>query len=402
MAAALEGVLVADFSHVFAGPYCTMTLADMGAEVIKIEPPQGDASRGYPPLNAQGESPSFLSMNRNKKGIVLDLADSRGQAAARELAERADVLVENFATGVMQRLGLDYESIAARNPRLIYCSISAYGRSGPYAGRAGYDPVIQAESGMLSLNGDPGGTPYRSGVAFVDLGAGMFAAQAVLAALYARTVNGHGQFIDVPLYDSAISLTCYHAMTFLSSGRHPGRQGNGSPIVGPMGLFDAKDGKFFLTIAGDSVWRKLVKALGDPPELAGPDFATNAQRVQRSDDLAALLGAYFRSQPLDHWIARLRNHGVPAGPVRDIPEAAQAPETIERGIVGMAPHAGSGRVPNVRFPQAMQGTPLVQPRGAPLLGEHTDAVLSTLLGYAPERIASLRADGVLGPERAAA
>jgi len=396
MTAALENIRVADFSHVFAGPYCTLALADMGAEVIKIEPPQGDASRGYPPLDPSGESASFLCMNRNKKGVVLDLSDARGQQLAREIVARADVVVENFATGVMQRFGLDYETLSKDNPRLIYCSISAYGRSGPYADRAGYDPVIQAESGMMSLNGDPDGVPYRSGVAFVDLGAGMFAAQAILAALYARSIGGLGQFIDVPLYDSAISLTGYHMMTYLASGSHPGRQGNSSPIVGPMGLFDANDGKFFLTVAGDSVWRKLVRELGDPPELAGPEYATNRKRVQESKALASRLQVKFRDHSRAHWIDRLRLAGVPAGPVNSIAEAVEAPETTGRGIIGTAPHTRSKAVPNVRLPHAMHGTPLIAPLGAPLLGEHTHEVLTNVLGYTVDQIAALQADGVLG------
>ncbi len=393
---ALENVRVADFSHVFAGPYCTLALADFGAEVIKIEPPHGDAARGYTPPDVHGESPSFLCMNRNKKGIVLDLSHERGREIARDIVGKADVVVENFATGVMNRLGLDYASLARDNPRLIYCSISAYGRSGAFADRAGYDPVIQAESGLMALNGDPSGPPYRSGVAFVDLCTGMFATQAILAALVARGASGRGQFIDVPLFDSAVYLAGYHMMNYLASGGHPGRLGNASPVVAPMGLYDTIDGQMFITVAGDAVWRKLVNAMGEPEELLCPEFATNRTRVQAMTSLNAVLQTMFVRESLSHWVELFRKAGVPAGPVRTIPEAAESPETRKRGIIGRAPHSTAGEVSNVRAPMSMSGTPLVAPRGAPVLGEHTLSVLTDLLGYPPELLAELEAEGVLG------
>ncbi|MBW7923139.1 MAG: CoA transferase [Burkholderiaceae bacterium] len=393
---ALGNVRVADFSHVFAGPYCTLALADFGAEVIKIEPPHGDAARGYTPPDVNGESPSFLCMNRNKKGIVLDLNSERGREVARDIVRRSDVVVENFATGVMERLGLGYADLAKDDPRLIYCSISAYGRSGPFAGRAGYDPVIQAESGLMALNGDPDGPPYRSGVAFVDLCTGMFATQAVLAALVARGVSGRGQFIDVPLFDSAVYLAGYHMMNYRASGAHPGRLGNASPVVAPMGLYDTGDGRMFITVAGDAVWRKLVKALGEPAELSRPEYATNRARVQEMASLNSALQSVFARAPLSHWVELLRAAGVPAGPVRTIPEAAESPETREREIIGTAPHSTAERVPNVRAPMSMSGTPLIPPSGAPVLGEHTRSVLSGLLGYPPDLLAELEAEGVLG------
>ncbi len=393
---ALENVRVVDFSHVFAGPYCTMALADFGAEVIKIEPPHGDASRGYTPPDLNGESPSFLCMNRNKKGIVLDLSHERGRKIALDIVAKADVVVENFATGVMNRLGLDYDSLARDNPKLIYCSISAYGRSGPFAERAGYDPVIQAESGLMALNGDPQGPPYRSGVAFVDLCTGMFATQAILAALFARAVSGRGQYIDVPLFDSAVYLAGYHVMNYLASGEHPGRLGNASPVVAPIGLYETRDGSMFITVAGDAVWRKLVKAMGEPEELLRPEYATNRSRVQERAALNAALQTILVRAPLSHWVELFRKAGVPAGPVRTIPEAAESPETRERGILGKAPHSTAGEVPNVRAPMMLTETPLVAPRGAPALGEHTHSVLRDLLGYSSELLAELEADGILG------
>lgn len=395
MSAALEGVRIADFSHVFAGPYCTMILADMGAEVIKIEPPKGDSTRGYKPPDLGGESPSFLSMNRNKKGVVLDLSTQEGRQVARDIVVRADVLVENFATGVMQRLGLEYDALAKSNPRLIYCSISAYGRTGSFADRAGYDPVVQAESGLMSLNGFPDGEPHKTAIAMIDITTGMFAAHAILAALYARETSGRGQFIDVPLFDNAACLGSYQTMNYLVSGVNPQRLGNNSPVVAPLDLFDAQDGKFLMTIGGDSVWNKLVTLLGNPPELQTAEYTTNSARLQNQPQLKLILQRLFGQASLAQWMERLRAAGVPAGPVRSIAEAVDSPEMKERGIISMAPHTGVGTVPNLRLPMAMSGTPLIAPRGAPVLGEHTHSVLAELLNYAPDRIADLEKKGAI-------
>lgn len=395
MSAALEGIRVADFSHVFAGPYCTMILADMGAEVIKIEPPKGDATRGFTPPDLGGESPAFLSMNRNKKGVVLDLGTDEGRQIAREIIARADILTENFATGVMQRLGLDYDALAALNPRLIYCSISAYGRSGRFADRAGYDPVVQAESGLMSLNGFSDGEPHKTAMAMIDITTGMFAAHAILAALYARVASGCGQFIDVPLFDNAACLGSYQTMNYLASGVNPERLGNNSPVVAPVDLFNAQDGRFFMTIGGDNVWQKLVNALGAPAELQTADYNTNSARLQNEPKLKLILQRLFGQAPLAQWMERLRAAGVPAGPVRSIAEAVDSPEMKERRIIGTAPHTTVGTVPNLRLPMAMSGTPLIAPRGAPVLGEHTHSVLAQLLNYQPDRIAALEKKGVV-------
>jgi len=399
MTAALEGVRVADFSHLIAGPYCTMILADMGAEVIKIEPPKGDATRGYTPPDLAGESPTFLSMNRNKQGVVLDLAHEEGRQVARDIVARSDVLMENFATGVMQRLGLDYETLSKSNSRLIYCSISAFGRSGRFADRAGYDPVIQAESGLMYLNGFPDGEPHKTAVAMIDVSTGMYATQAILAALYARVTTGRGQFIDVPLFDNAASFASYITMNYLVSGVNPQRLGNNSPVVVPSDVFDAQDGKFYMTVAGDNVWNKLVKEMGDPPELQSADYAINSARMHNQRKLKPILQRLFAQAPLAQWMKKLRAAGVPAGPIRSIAEAVDSPEMKERGIIGTAPHTSAGTVPNVRLPIAMSGTPLIAPRGAPLLGEHTHSVLTGLLGYKPERIAELEKKAVIMPKR---
>lgn len=401
MVAALDDVFVVDFTHVFAGPYCTMTLADMGAEVIKIESPRGDAVRGYTPPDIQGASPSFLLLNRNKKGMVLDLWKEEGKNIVLDLIKRADVIVENFSTGVMDRLGLDYESLAKINPRLIYCSISAYGRSGPLAQRAGYDPVIQAETGIMSVNGDSSGDPHRTGIAFVDLCGGMFATQAILAALYSRCATGKGQYIDVPLFDTGVSLTSYHTMNYLASGEHPGRLGNKSVLIAPIGLYDAADGQFFLTVGGDKIWDKMVAAMGHPEELTISAYATNTLRMQSVQRLDADLQFLFSKKNREYWIERLRDAGVPVGPVRSIAETVNSPEVKLRAMIQEVDHESLGKLPNIRLPMQMMGTPLVAPRGAPLLGADTHSILRDVLHYDDQLIEKLQVDGVLGelPDR---
>ncbi len=395
MTAALEGVRIADFSHVIAGPYCTMILADMGARVIKIEPPKGDAARGYSSPDLGGDSTVFLGYNRNKESVVLDLTGEAGRQVARDIVARADILVENFSTGVMQRLGLDYAALEKINPRLIYCSISAYGRSGSYASRAGYDQVVQAESGFMSLNGYPGEEPLRTPLAMIDLTTGMFAAHAILAALYAREASGRGQYIEAALFDNAFALTGYYTMNYLVTGENPLPLGNKSLIAAPVGVFHAADGRFYMTVAGEGVWRKLLEVLGNPPELMSADYASNAARVRHDAQLTAILQRHFGAAPLEQWIERMRAGGVPAGPIRSIAAAVDSPEVKERAILGKAPHSKAGEVPNLRLPLMLAGTPIVSPRGAPVLGEHTHAVLAELLHYDAERIAGLEQAGAI-------
>lgn len=378
----LQGLRVLDFSHVFAGPFCTMALGDMGADVVKVEPPGGDSTRGFQPPSLGGESPSFLGMNRNKRGIVLDLGRDAERRTAYKLALKADVLVENFATGVMARFGLDPQNLLEQNPALIYCSISAYGRDGPLANRAGYDAVMQAESGMMSLNGHADGEPHKTALPFVDLATGMFAAQAILAALVVRERSGKGQFIDVPLFDTAVALTSYQMMNFLASGQNPRRIGNHSPVVAPVDLFQASDGQFFLNVASDRVWNRLVVVLDDPPVLRSAEFQTMSARVRNNARLKEVLMAIFRTKSLDDWLQAMRTAGVPAGPVRSIEEAAASQEMRERGILGSAPHTSLGEVPDIRLPMHFHSTPMRRPQGAPQLGEHTDQVLSDWLGRA--------------------
>jgi crotonobetainyl-CoA:carnitine CoA-transferase CaiB-like acyl-CoA transferase len=395
MHAPLSGLQVADFSHVFAGPYCTMVLADLGAEVIKIESPAGDSTRAYPP-EFRGQSPSFLSMNRNKKGVILDLRQELGREVALDIIARSDILVENFATGVMERLGLGPTALLDRQSQLIYCSISAYGREGSSRDRAGYDYVIQAETGLMSLNGYADGQPHKTAIPFVDLSSGMHAATAILAAVVERQKTGKGQYVEVALFDTAVNLAGFQIMNYLASGINPQRLGNHSSVVAPVDVFDTSDGSFFMNIAGDRVWNKLVAALGHPPQLLDPKYAANGDRVRHQAKLIALLQDIFAQRRLRELIETLRAAGVPAGPILTIEEATKSPEVIERELIGLAPHSTSGMVPNVRSPFSFSRSPVVRAVGAPDWGEHSRSVLEDMLGYSKERVDQLVTSGVVG------
>lgn len=398
MGAPLEGIRVADFSRVIAGPVCAMTLADMGADVVKIEHPVGgDDTRGYRPPEIDGFSPAFLCYNRNKRGIALDLNVAEGLRTARELIDRADIVIENFRTGLMARYGLDYASLAAERPDLIYLSISAYGRDGPFAARAGYDPVVQAESGFMSMTGYPDGEPMRTGVPMIDVTTGMTAAQAVLAALFARKRTGRGQFIEVPLFDTGFSMTMHASMEYMVSGECPTRVGNGSFVTHPLGVFHASDGPFFLTVGNERAWRRLVLEVLERRDLFDdPQFATGTLRAQNRDRLTALLEEIFATDTRDGWIQRIRAVNVPVGPLRTIEEAMASAEVKGRGIVREAKRAAWPPLPDVRGPIHLSATPLRDATAAPALGEHTDEVLADWLGYGRDDIEALRKTGATG------
>lgn len=394
---ALADVTVLDFTRVFAGPYCTMTLSDLGAEIVKIENPRGgDESRGFRPPSFGDESAYFLAVNRNKKSVAIDVGTPAGQAVARELAAKADVVMENFRAGVMARWGLDYETLSAADPSVIYCSISGYGREGPLAERAGYDPVIQAESGMMSVTGEPDRDPMRMGVSLTDLIAGMFAGQAILAALYHRRASGKGQRIDVPLYDTGAAMLVPFASAWLTAGHEFARFGNSSPFAQPIGLYQASDGPFVLTVGNDALWRRLCERVLDRPDLPDdPDFLDNERRAGNRPRLTEILNAIFATAPRDRWIDAMRKAGIPAGPIRTVGEAMESEETRLRGIVRRVPHEAAGEVPVIASPMNLSGTPVRDPVGSPLLGQHTAAVLRDMLGYDEDRIAGLAKAGTV-------
>jgi crotonobetainyl-CoA:carnitine CoA-transferase CaiB-like acyl-CoA transferase len=395
---ALDGLLVVDFTRVVAGPACTQTLADFGAEVIKIENPDGgDDTRHYEHADLAGESAAYISLNRGKRGIALDFTKPAGREVARELIARADVVVENFSAGVMKKFGLDYASVAPANPRLVYCSISAYGREGPFASRPGFDPITQAESGFMSLTGFPDGPPVRTGFPVVDMATGMTACNAILLALLARDRLGRGQQVEVALFDIAVGMTGFYGMTYLMTGVNQSRFGNspnGSPTVG---LYEAADGPFYMACANDRLVRRLLTDVLDRPDLVtAPEFANRRARTANKEKLRAILTGIFAGDKRDNWVAKMKAANVPVGYLRTIEEAFNSPEVRERHRVSQIPHPTAGSVPNIETPLHMGLTPVVDPVAAPLLGEHTKEVLRKTLGYDDARIAALAEAGVFG------
>jgi crotonobetainyl-CoA:carnitine CoA-transferase CaiB-like acyl-CoA transferase len=396
---ALEGIRVIDFSHFIAGPFATMILADMGAEVIKIEPPgRGDDLRRYPPLDKDlGLGAPFLWTNRNKRSVALDLKSPTAVQIVRELIATADVIVENFSTGVMERFGLDYQSCRKIRPQIIYCSVSAYGREGPFADRLGFDPIAQVESGFVSMNGYADREGVRALSPVMDISTAMMASNAILGALVARERTGLGQAVELSLFDNAVLMTGYATMQHLFSGANPQRGGNTSPDTCPSGVFQAKDCAFYINCGNDKIFQRLMSQVLDREDLASAEiYATGPDRIRRRDELFAILGDAFAQRPWAHWQSRMRAAGVPHGQVRSVGDAIRSPEARERQIVTRIPHDSVGWVPNVSLPIRYSGTPIADPVAAPSVGQHTDSVLREVLGYDDRRLASLADAGAFG------
>jgi crotonobetainyl-CoA:carnitine CoA-transferase CaiB-like acyl-CoA transferase len=404
---ALDGIRVVDFTHFIAGPFATMMLADMGADVIKIEAPgRGDDFRQYPPVHpdlAQGAP--FLWSNRNKRSVALDLKTPEGLAVARELISKADVVVENFSSGVMERLGLDYERCREGNPEVIYCAVSAYGRSGAFADRLGFDPIAQAESGFVSMNGYADRQGVRALSPVMDISTAMMACNAILGALVARERSGKGQAVEVSLFDNAVLMTGYATLQHVFTGAEPQRHGNTSPDTCPSGVFQAQDRSFYINCGNNKIFQRLMTQVVERSDLAtDPAFATGRDRTQRREELFAILGDAFARQPWSHWQARMRAAGVPCGEVRTVGEAIRSAEARERELVTRIPHPTVGWVPNVTLPIRFAGTPIADPVAAPTVGQHTREVLTTTLGYSDDQLALLAEAGAFGtaPARQAA
>ena len=397
--APLAGRKVLDLSRVLAGPWCTMILGDLGAEVVKVENPNGgDDTRGWGPPFAAGEAAYYLCANRNKKSLALDFSRPEGQEIVRALAADADILVENFRVGGLVKYGLDYDSLSAVNPRLVYCSVTGYGHSSPLAAKPGYDYVIQAEGGLMSVTGPQDGAPHKVGVAVADLFTGMAAAQACLAALIAADRDGAGQHIDMALYDAQLAMLANVGSAYLVSGEEPGRYGNGHATVIPYDLFDAADGQLVVAIGNDRQFARFARELMQRPDLAEDRrFATNAARVENRAALMAEMRPTIAEKPAEFWIEVMQAARIPCARVRSVGEALSAPETAARGMVQEVAHPLAGRVPLVTSPLKLRGTPVVEPHAPPLLGEQSEEVLRERLGYSRERIAALREAGVLGP-----
>jgi crotonobetainyl-CoA:carnitine CoA-transferase CaiB-like acyl-CoA transferase len=395
---ALEGIVVIDFTRLIAGPYATLLLADLGADVIKIESPvTGDDARALRPPDLGGESSLYLWANRNKRSIALDLRSPAGKQVALDLVAKGDVVVENFSAGVMDRLGLSYEALSKINPRLIYCAISAFGRNGAFSQRPGYDPVAQAESGFLSLNGHPDREPVRAGSSVIDISTAMMTCNAILGALLARERHGIGQYVETALFDDAIVMTGQYGMNFLMTGENQERFGNGSKTAEPLGLFYCSDGPVYVACANDRTYQRLVIDVLGLPELADhPEYKTNSQRIANAGALAAKLKEAFRGISRNTAFEKAQSAGVPMGLVRTIEEGFTSPEIMARGVLSEIPHPTAGRIPNVAAPFRFMGTPLADPVAAPLLGQHRDEILAGTLDYDEGEIERLAAEGAFG------
>jgi crotonobetainyl-CoA:carnitine CoA-transferase CaiB-like acyl-CoA transferase len=395
MSGALDGLRVLDMSRVLAGPFCCMMLGDHGADVIKVEPPLGDETRTWGPPFVDGESTYYLGINRNKRSIALDLSTAEGRDVACRLASTADVLVENFRAGTMERFGLDYARLSAMNPRLVYVSISGFGRSGPYANVAGYDGAVQAFGGFMSINGEADGEPLKAGIAVADLATGLFASQAVLLALHARQQTGMGQQVEVSLLESLLALLHPHTSSYLNAGLVGKPHGNSHPMIAPYDLIACADRSVFLPGGNDGQVRRLAEVIDRPEIVHDPRFRTNLERVAHRSELLAILEAEFRKWPAMELCRRLWDAAVPVGPVNSIDEVFADPQVLARDMLQSIPHPGlsSGEVRLAGFPVKLSATPPSARRHPPRLGEHTDAIL-TELGFTSAEVDAFVASGV--------
>jgi len=391
----LNGLTIVDLTRVLSGPYCTMLLGDMGARVIKVEQPgRGDDTRAWGPPFVKGESAYFLGTNRNKESVTLDFKEPRGRRVVEQLIDRADVLVENFRPGTMTRVGLDYETLRARCPRLIYTSISGFGQTGPRRNQPGYDAVIQAEGGLMSITGAADGPPFRLGVAIADMVAGLLAAQGIVLALYARERTGQGQYVDIGMLDGVVSLLTYHASMHLNAHTRSQRVGNGHATIAPYDTFMAADGDFFLAVGNDEQFRRFCAAAGIADLVADPRFATNPSRVEHRQALAARLHPVLRTRPRADWIALLTESGVPCGDVREVADTLADSQLMARQMIESVEHVTIGQMKVLGVPIKLSDTPGSVRSAPPTLGQHTDSVL-TELGLSASDIDALRRNKVV-------
>jgi len=407
MAGALDGLLVLDLSRILAGPWCTQILADLGAKVIKVERPgRGDDTRAWGPpylKDGQGndttEAAYYLSANRGKMSITLDIATEEGAALAREMAAKADILVENYKLGGLKKYGLDYAGLKDANPRLIYCSITGFGQDGPYAARAGYDFVVQGMCGFMSITGErddlPGGGPQKGGVAISDLTTGLYSTISILAALNHRNNTGEGQYIDMALLDSAIALMANQNLNYLTSGEPPTRYGNAHPNLLPYSVFDTADDPIIIAIGNDDQFRRFCDLAGASELADDPRFATNPARIRHRDELMPQVFELVKQKPRAWWVEHLEARGIPYGVVNNFAQTFADPQVRARAMRFDMPHPTAGTVPMVRSPVNLKGSPPVYRRPPPLLGEHTEEVLADVLGKSAAEIARLKAAGVV-------
>ncbi|MDQ2052166.1 CaiB/BaiF CoA-transferase family protein [Natronolimnohabitans sp. A-GB9] len=396
----LEGITVVDASRVLVGPFCTMQLADLGADVIKVERPDGgDQTRGWYPPQFDGEgddgvSAYYASVNRNKRSVTLNLKEEHGRELLGELVSDADVFVENFRVGTLEEWGLGYEELAADNPDLVYCSLTGYGEWGPYADKPAYDLIMQAEGGMMSITGEENGPPVRVGVAIADIGAGMYATQAILAALFHRELQGGGQKVDVSLFDGQVAWMSYMASYYFATGESPKRMGSKHPTIAPYQAFPTRDGYVVVAAASEKIWRNFCLAIDRDDLLEDERFETNTDRVEHRDQLDEILEAEladYRTEPL---VALLEDHDVPARAVSDMEDVFSHPQVEARDMHQQVDHPSVGAIDMPGSPMNLSRTPATVRQHPPELGEHTDELLADL-GYSEREIERLRADGIV-------
>ena len=393
----LEDVKILDLSHALAGPFCSTMLADFGAQVIKLEPRgAGDIARAWGPPLPGGETSYFVSLHRNKQGIEIDLKHARGKELFFELVERCDVVLENYRVGALARLGLGYEAAAARNPGIIYCSVSGFGQDGPYRDRAALDLILQAESGMISVTGEPGGRGVRCGVSIADMTAGMYAAFGIMLALRVKERTGRGQAIDVSMLEGQLSLLGTMIGAYLSDGEEPAPMGTAYKALLPYQTFRTKSRDLALAVGSEKLWKVFCPAIGCPELAHDPRYRTNSARAKNRDTLIRRLQEVFLGKTYEEWEAALLPHGIPMGAINTIAQVVEHPQVKARQALVEMDHPRAGKVQMVGVPVRLSATPGAVRTPAPTLGEHTDQVLADLLNLSPEKISALRAAGVIG------
>ncbi len=390
----LEGIRILDLCRVVSGPFATMQLGDLGADIAKVESPgQGDESRSYGPPFVEGESAYYMSVNRNKRSIAIDLKSKAGKQLALDLAAKADVVIENFRPGATDRLGLGYDDLRKVNSQIIYCGISGFGQSGPEAGRPGYDLILQGEGGVMSITGDADGPPMKVGTSIADLVTGLYAAQAVLAALAQRSRTGKGGRVDVSMLDRMASLLTFNAGMYFASGKIPTRRDNAHPTISPYEPFEASDGWFNLGVANDKFWSSFCRAVDREELLLEPDFATAPKRAENRVKLRDLLAPMFWKKPRDHWLDRLTDAAVPCGAIRSVGEVCEAENLKSRGVSRTMQHPKVGDLRYIASALRFDDMPPPEPSPPPLLGQHGDVILADWLGCNRDEIERLAEAG---------
>ena len=396
MAMALEGLQVLDLTRALAGPYCTMMLGDYGADVVKIEVPgTGDDTRGWGPPYIGDQSAYFLQVNHNKRSMTLNLKDDRAREIFMDLARRADVVVENFTPGVVNRLGIDYSAVKEVNPRVVYCSISGFGQTGPYRERSAYDQVMQGMGGIMSLTGQSDGPPVKMGIALTDIGAGMLAAFAIMSAIFRRHTSQVGQYIDISMLDLQVAWLTYQAGVYFATGKAPGKAGTAHPTLVPYQAFECSDGKYInVAVGSERLWQRFCQGMNLEQLAEDPEYVDNAHRVMNRQALVSLLEKEFDKAPVSQWLDRLLEAGVPCGAINDVADVLSDSQVMARDMVVQIPHPTIGTIQQTGIPIKFSETPGAVRTHPPLLGEHTDQILAEL-GYSQAQTAELRQSGAL-------